>query len=73
MTEQNIITVGYHKGEMDFGVNCSIYSLTLEQMNELRIMTVVAIGQAEAMWHREREKTQQAGQTLSDIQGTKIV
>ena len=52
--EKNIITVGYHKGEMDFGVNCSIDNLTLKQMNELRIMTMVAIGQAERMWEQSR-------------------
>lgn len=52
---KDIITVGYHKGEMDFGVNGSITELNLEQMNELRIMTMVAIGQAESIWRRYRE------------------
>lgn len=54
--ERNIISVGYHKGEMDFGVNSSICDLSLKQMNELRVMTIVAIGVAEGMWSRAREK-----------------
>lgn len=53
--EQNIITVGFHKGEMDFGVNASIADLSLADMNQLRIMTMVAIGQAESMWRHARE------------------
>lgn len=53
--EIDLITIGYHKGEMDFGVNCSISDMTLEEFNELRIMTIVAIGQAESMWRRNNE------------------
>ena len=53
--DRNIIEIGYHKGEMDFGINCSISDLTLDQLNELRIMTIVAIGQAESMWRRNNE------------------
>lgn len=56
--ESNIISVGYFKGEMDFGVKASICDLSYEQMNELRAMTMVAIGQAESMWARAREKSQ---------------
>lgn len=52
---ENIIAIGYHKGEIDFGVNTSITNLTLEQLNELRIMTIVAIGQAESMWRNANE------------------
>lgn len=55
MSETSLISVGYHKGEMDFGVNGDIRDLTHEQMNELRIMTMVAIGQAEEMWSRKNE------------------
>jgi len=51
---KNFIEVGYHKGEMDFGVNCSISDLSLKEFNELRIMTMVAIGQAENMWSRDQ-------------------
>lgn len=48
--EPNILSVGYHKGEMDFGVNASIKDLTYEQMKNFREMVVVAIGIAESMW-----------------------
>lgn len=41
---------------MDFGINASIYDLTLEQMNELRIMTFVAIGEAHSMWSRAMQE-----------------
>ena len=54
--ERPILTVGYHKGEMDFGVNGSIRELTREQMREFREMVVVAIGKAESMWTSEYEK-----------------
>ena len=54
--EQNFLTVGYHKGEMDFGVNCSVADLTYEEMKKLREMTVVAIGQMEMMWSRSQEE-----------------
>lgn len=55
IAEEHILSVGYHKSEMDFGVNCSIVDLSYEQMNELRIMTMVMIGQAESMWRRARQ------------------
>jgi len=55
MEEQPIITVGYHKGEMDFGVNGSVQDLSLEEMDELRIMMCVVIQQAQNMWSRHRE------------------
>ena len=48
--KENIITVGWNRGEMDFGVNCAIEDLTYEQMKSLREMICVAIGQAEQMW-----------------------
>lgn len=52
--ENNILTVGWHKGEMDFGVNASIRDLTYEQMRNFREMTIVAIGQAENMWRNNQ-------------------
>lgn len=52
MELEQILTVGYHKGEMDFGVNGSIADLTREEMRNFREMVVVAIGQAEQMWGR---------------------
>lgn len=59
--ENNFLTVGYHKGEMDFGVNTSIQDLTFEQMKDFREMTIVAIGQAENMWRNEQEKKHPVG------------
>ena len=56
MDTQQFLEVGYHKGEMDFGVNSSVADLTYEQMKELREMTIVAIGQMEAMWARGMEE-----------------
>ena len=54
--EKDLITVGYHKGEMDFGISSVVGVLTYEQMKELREMIVVAIGQAERMWADKRQK-----------------
>ncbi len=54
--EQNIITIGYHKGEMDFGVNGSIESLSLEELRKLREMIVVATWCAEDMWRRAQKE-----------------
>ena len=53
---KEIITIGYHKGEMDFGVNGSVVDLSLEELNQLRIMTCVAIQQAQNMWSRGNEE-----------------
>lgn len=53
MSDINYLTVGYHKGEMDFGINCSIEDLTYEQMRDFRGMVCVAVGQAEQMWRKK--------------------
>lgn len=58
---ENILTVGYHKGEMDFGVNGSIRDLTYPQMKEFREMCVVALGQAENMWRSSQEEKHPVG------------
>ena len=50
------LTVGYHKHEMDFGVNCAVADLTYEEMKQLREMIVVGIGQLEQMWRSAQEK-----------------
>lgn len=45
--------ISIHKdknGQWDFGVNASIMDLSLDDMNELRTMTMVAIGTAEEMF-----------------------
>lgn len=59
---EHLIQVGYYKGEMDFGVRSTVAELTYEQMNELRIMTIVAIGQMEAMWSRAQEEKDRPNQ-----------
>ena len=53
--EIDLITIGYHKGELDFGVNCSIEELSFEQMEDLRAIICVAIGRAENMWRKGHE------------------
>lgn len=45
-----ILTVGWQKGEIDFGVRGDIMDLTFEQMQEFRAMIVAAIGTMEEMW-----------------------
>lgn len=50
--ENTLITIGYHKGELDFGVNTEISNLTREQLFELRSTVITAIVQAENMWAR---------------------
>ena len=63
-TEDNLITIGrdYKYGGFDFGVRGDIQDLTVEEMNQLRAMIVVAIGTAEDIWRRANEKRSQAGQ-----------
>lgn len=60
---KNILTVGWHKGEMDFGINGSITELSYEQMKSFREMLMVAIGQAERMWSDENSFKSQVGNT----------
>jgi len=55
MKKPILFSVGYHKGEMDFGVNASMQDLTREEMSEFRQMLVVGIGQAENMWRKGNE------------------
>lgn len=64
---KSILEVGYHKGEMDFGVSAAIADLSLEQMDEFRIMTIVAIGQAESMWRNSRNREQVGQETKSKL------
>ena len=54
--ERQFIEIGYHKGEIDFGVNGSVRELSLEEMDRLRVMMCVAIQQAQNMWLRHREQ-----------------
>lgn len=53
--EHPLFSIGYTKGEIDFGVNLKVADLSLEQMNSFRQMVVVGIGQAESMWRRGME------------------
>lgn len=60
-----LLQVGWNKGEIDFGVRGDIISLTLDEMNKFRAMTVVAIGTMEDMWRRHQESLRppQSGKT----------
>ena len=66
--EQQFLSVGYHKGEMDFGVNCKVGNLTYEQMKELREMIVVAIGQMELMWAKKMEKKREIPSRIKEAE-----
>ena len=58
-----LIEIGYDKnGELDFGILATVQELTLEQMNELRQMIIVAIYVAEDIWRRERERKNPSSQ-----------
>ncbi len=56
------ISIGYHKGEMDFSIAATVCELNYEEMNDLRSMIVVAIGTMEDMWRREQQKRAPAAQ-----------
>jgi len=51
-TEVDLISVGYHKGEVDFSVNSAIANLTIEELKKIRETIVVAIWCAEDMWQK---------------------
>ena len=67
--EKNIITVGWYKGNMDFGVNCAIEDLTYEEMKSLREMLCVAIGQAEQMWAKGHNRKHPATTNITSVTG----
>lgn len=52
---KTLFAVGYDKGEIDFAVSGLVTELTLEEMNKMREMIVVAIGIAEGMFRRSQE------------------
>jgi len=65
--KQQFLRVGYHKGEMDFGVNTEVRNLTYKQMKELREMIVVAIGSMEIMWaNAQQEKSENQAKTSNN-------
>lgn len=49
---ENLITIGFRKGEADFSVSGEIGRLSYSEMKELRAMISVAIGTAEYMFRR---------------------
>lgn len=51
-----IIQIGFNEGEADFAVHASIQNLNKDEMNRLRAMCVVALGTAEDMWRRAKQK-----------------
>lgn len=55
--EKVIFTIGFHKGELDFGVNSDIRELDYEQMKKFREAMCVGIGQAETIWRGSRSKS----------------
>lgn len=54
--KRHLFSVGWNKGEMDFGVLGSVCELSQDQMGELRKMIVVGIGTMEDMWRRAQER-----------------
>jgi hypothetical protein len=48
--EQPLITIGFDKGEAEFGIRGDLADLSFDRMQELRAMIPVAIAQAEIMW-----------------------
>lgn len=52
---ENIITIGFNKGEADFGINGSISNLSFEKLQELRAIIPVAIYVAEDIWRRNNQ------------------
>lgn len=48
--DDNLLSVGPYKGEMDFSINSRITQLSREEMKDFREMVIVAIGVAEQMW-----------------------
>lgn len=50
--DENLINIGID----DFGVSALVQSLTLEQLNKLRQMIIVAAYIAEDMWRREQDR-----------------
>ena len=64
--EQALVSVGFDKnGEAEFAISMKLEELSLERMNELRTMLVVAIGTAEDIWRRQwhREIAKQQAKT----------
>lgn len=64
--ENEILTVGFDKGEADFRVNHEIYDLSREQMKDFREMIIVGIGIAEEMWRKNQDMRNPAGSSTTN-------
>ncbi len=54
--KEPLFQVGYNKnGELDFGITATVGGLNRKEMDELRSMTMVAIGISEDMWRRNHQ------------------
>jgi len=68
--KDDILTVGFDKnGEAEFGVRATVMDLTYDQMNSLRAMIPVAIGQMERMWFDEQMRKPE-NQVVTDAKHT---
>ena len=47
-----MLTIGFHKGDVDYELHADINNLTLEEMQKFRMMIPVAIGETEETWKR---------------------
>lgn len=59
-----IIQIGFDEGEADFSVSAKIQNLNKKQMDELRAMTMVAVGIAENMWRDAKFKENPANKVV---------
>jgi 3-oxoacyl-(acyl-carrier-protein) synthase len=55
MKDIDLLTVGYHKGEIDFSICGAVSDLSREELASFRNMIIVAIYQAEDMWRRNHQ------------------
>lgn len=66
----NLLSVGFDKGEMDFAINGEVQYLTPEIMQEFRAMTMVAIGVAEETWRRYQAMVVNPASAAKEIKST---
>lgn len=50
MPMDDLVSVGWHKGELDFRVSMSISQLDAAQMKEFRSMALIALAEAQRIW-----------------------
>jgi hypothetical protein len=56
MSMEPLFQVGWNKGELDFRVRCDVRSLSIEEMNKVRAMTMAGIGIMEDMFRSSLEE-----------------